>query len=463
VAHPHRNIRFTTTEDGVAISFWEIGEGKPVIILNNFGLSHAELEWTVPSLADFYVEMARRYRVVRYDPRGFGLSGDPPGGWGAVSFSGVHLGMSTHGMGLDISAVVAALGIDAFALMGNSVQGPVAIEYAAKHPKVTELILCESMATVATSYLAPILHTQTAISEIETKTGSEVLTVWERLAPPDEVAQLVNLVRASASRTDQAAPSQMEWDAEDFLAEISIPTLIISTRSDIADTLPDARHLAAGIADSQLQVIVEGNGAPYFSDRSDVLEGIDALLNPTEWTVDPGRAGFRSVVFTDIIESTEFVTRVGDEEGRAAIRDLEQGVAALATDHGGRVVKNLGDGSLVSFGSNSSAIVFALELQGRCEDGELQLRIGMAAGEPIQEDGDIHGTVVIQASRISDLGNAGDVIVADSVRQLAAGKGFDFEPFGEVSLKGFDEPERVWKVTKPPTDGRDEGPSLGGN
>jgi class 3 adenylate cyclase len=112
------------------------------------------------------------------------------------------------------------------------------------------------------------------------------------------------------------------------------------------------------------------------------------------------------------------------------------------------VVENLGDGSLVSFGSNSSAISFALDLQDACSGGPLQIRVGMAAGEPIQEDGDIHGTVVAQASRIGDLGDAGEVIVSDSVRQLAAGKGFTFEPKGEVSLKGFDEPERVWKVTQ---------------
>ena len=115
---------------------------------------------------------------------------------------------------------------------------------------------------------------------------------------------------------------------------------------------------------------------------------------------------------------------------------------------GGRVVKNLGDGSLVSFGSNSSAIAFALVLQDAFRDGPLYLRVGMAAGEPIQEDGDLHGTVVAHASRIGDLGDAGEVIVSDSVRQLAAGKGFDFEPAGEVSLKGFDEPERVWKAAQ---------------
>jgi pimeloyl-ACP methyl ester carboxylesterase len=137
VDYPHRNIRFTTTEDGVSIAFWEIGEGKPIVILNPFGLSHAELEWTVPSLADFYVDLARRYRVIRYDPRGASLSEEPPGGWEAVSPSGAQLGMSTHGMGLDIAAVAAALEIDRFALMGNMIQGPIAIEYAAKHAEVT--------------------------------------------------------------------------------------------------------------------------------------------------------------------------------------------------------------------------------------------------------------------------------------------------------------------------------------
>ena len=124
--------------------------------------------------------------------------------------------------------------------------------------------------------------------------------------------------------------------------------------------------------------------------------------------------------------------------------NLEAQIAGLAAKHGGRVVKNLGDGSLVSFGSNSSAIAFALEVQDQIE-GELQLRIGMAAGEPIQEDGDIHGAVVAQASRVADLGGPGEVIVADSVRQLAIGKGFNFESAGEVSLKGFDQPIAVWR------------------
>ena len=62
VEQPHRNIRFTTTKDGVSIAYWEVGEGKPVIVIQNWGLTHAELEWTVPSIRSFYEEMSKRYR-----------------------------------------------------------------------------------------------------------------------------------------------------------------------------------------------------------------------------------------------------------------------------------------------------------------------------------------------------------------------------------------------------------------
>lgn len=449
VNHPHRDIRFATTEDGVSIAHWEIGTGEPVFILHNFGLSHAELEWTVPAIASFYMDMAETYRVIRFDPRGIGLSGEPPSGWNAVTESGAQQGMSSHEMGLDVSAVASALELDSFALLALSPQGPVCIEYAATHPQVAALILCESFATTAASYSAPLHHAELALSKIEADTG-QIFSIWERVTPPEEINQVLNLVRnavPTAFHKDAWILAQEEWDAEHHLADIAVPTLILCTRSMGGETLSDSRHLAAAIAGSQLRVL-DGTFAPYYSHRAATLEAIDAFLRPNKATSDLGPSGFRTVVFTDIVGSTEYTRRVGDELGRTVIRELETQVASLATDHGGRVVKDLGDGSLVSFGSNSSAITFALDLQDACGDGPLQLRVGMAAGEPIQEDGDIHGTVVAHASRIADLGEAGEVIVSDSVRQLAAGKGFTFEPSGDVTLKGFDEPERVWKVTQ---------------
>ena len=436
--YPHRNIRFTRTEDGVDIAFWEVGKGHPLVIIQNFGLSHAEFEWAAPSLASFYTEVAERYRVIRIDPRGIGLSGDRPVGWDVPP--------STHEMGLDIVAVTAALELDSFALMGVSVACPTAIEFAATHTEsVSQLILCQGFASVASSHLVPVFEAQEAWSKLESDMGTTFLNVWDSVIADVDRSAVTRMVRHSEARL--GALTRRDLDSEDSLGQVEAPTLILSVQG-IESAVNDARRLAAGITRSQLR-LVDGSFAPYWSDRTATLQAIDAFLEPE---IPPGQSepsGFRTVVFTDIVESTEYVRSVGDEAGRAAVRDLEQKVAALASDHGGRVVKNLGDGSLVSFGSNSSAISFALEVQDKCSDGPLSLRVGMAAGEPIQEAGDIHGPVVAHASRIGDLGEAGEVIVSDSVRQLAAGKGFTFEPRGEVSLKGFDEPERIWRVALP--------------
>jgi class 3 adenylate cyclase len=359
-------------------------------------------------------------------------------------------------MGLDIDAVALALELERFALLALPVQGPVAIEYAATHQRVSHLILCDSMANIATGWIGPLLRIGIRMEDIEADYGGAVFNSWERVGPYEEVAELMKLSRASDARAVPGifARSQLEWDAERSLAEIAIPTLILVTPGDDqVDPRPDARHLAAKIAGSELCGLRGGPAgtdrslAPYWTDRVATLEAINALLNPETEVSQPLSSAFRTVVFTDIVGSTEYVRRVGDEPGRVAVRELERKVASLADYHGGRVVKNLGDGSLVSFGSNSSAIRFALEVQEKCSEGPLKLRIGMAAGEPIQEDGDIHGTVVAHASRIGDLGDAGEVIVSDSVRLLAAGKGFTFEPRGKVTLKGFDEPESIWGVT----------------
>ena len=451
--YPPRNIRFVSTEDGVDIAFWEIGEGKPVVIIQSFALSHAELEWGVPSLASFYMDMAERYRLIRFDPRGIGLSGEPPGGWGSVTSSGVQQGMSTTEMGLDISAVSLALELDSFALMGVTIQGPVAIAYAATHPEVSELILFDTTSGIASSPYGSVLRSQKGLELVEEEAGGPVFNLWERVGPLEEVVQLLKLVRASEERsTGDLGPAQLEWDAESLMVDVVVPTLILTMRNTaIVDSLPDARHLAAGIKGSQLVGLeADDRGwAPHWTERTATLRAIDDFLQPDSRGDHPLPSGFQTVVFTDIVGSTEYVRRVGDEAGRAAVREVEGKVASLAADNGGRIVKNLGDGSLISFGSNSSAIAFALDLQRAFRSGPLQLRVGMAAGEPIQEDGDIHGTVVAHASRIGDLGDAREVIVSDSVRQLAAGKGFTFEPRGEVTLKGFEEPERVWKVTRP--------------
>ncbi len=189
--------------------------------------------------------------------------------------------------------------------------------------------------------------------------------------------------------------------------------------------------------------------APWLADLDSVVEAFVSFLT-ADHHLSTGQADdeLRTVVFTDLVSSTEGLSRLGDEEGRSKIREVERIVSELCSEHHGRLVKNLGDGSLISFKSTQRALTFALDLQDKMMTSPFDMRIGMSAGEPIQEDDDIHGAVVVQASRIADLGQASEILVADSVRQLSIGKGFGFEPRGEVQLKGFDEHTTVWKVTQ---------------
>ena len=449
---PHHDIKFTTTADGVNVAYWEIGSGLPVVITHNWSFSHAELEWTVPSIASFYIALSERYRVIRFDPRGSGLS-DKEFYERGTSVSGAQLGLSTEEAGLDIAAVAEACGVDRFVLMAVGSQGPVAIEFAARHPEMLiGLILCDTTAKVKGSWLDAAIRSQAALSEIEAEVGASPVSFVEHMVPSDELRDWDALERSFRPVGENLTASVLAmggWDASPLLATVETATLIIVSRNPVVDFVVEARKLAAGIPNSQMR-IVDGTFAPYVADRSVVLDAIANLLGTetepdvVESISDP--SGFRTVVFTDVVGSTEFMQRVGDEQGRSAMRSVERLVVEAAADHGGTVVKHLGDGSLISFGSNSNALAFAVALQHRIEREPLQIRVGMAAGEPIQEDGDIHGAVVSQASRVADLGTAGEVMVADSVRQLALGKGYTFEPKGEVSLKGFNQPTKVWKV-----------------
>ena len=430
------DIQFTTTSDGVTIAYWSIGSGPPLIIIQNFSLSHAELEWAVPSMAGLYTALAKDHRVIRFDPRHAGMSE-----------TGKDLDTTLVGMGHDISAVADACGLDEFALFAIATMGPVAIDYTATHPeRVNHLILCDTYPAAAESRHAKWIEAQSAMVRLDD--GKLSATLFREKTPKDEVDAVVALATGATTRDIPfISPSLLAWDAKDRLEDIQALTLVLVTRRSRITSLDEARRLATAIPSAQLKTI-EADYLPYFADHDLVLDVIGGFLGTKPGTTSrPAASGFTTVVFTDLVASTEMMNRLGDAEGRSAFRLVEQTTAELATEHHGEVIKYTGDGSLVAFPATSGALSFAVVMQEAMEASSMELRIGMAAGEPIHEDGDLHGAVVHQASRIADQASASEIVVADAVRQLALGKGFDFASAGETTLKGFDEPVRLWKVT----------------
>ena len=432
-----REIHFATTADGLSIAHWSIGSGPPLIYTQNVTFNHAELEWGVPSMARLYETLARHVMVIRFDVRGGGMS-DPIG-------DAEHAGL--EGFCLDIDAVAAAIGLESFHLLGVNSMGPVVLHYAATRPEaVDHLVLCDTGPSVADMPLANYVTAQQAL----VVAGVGVQLSFVDWIPPDDVRGFEALFEQATNLSPEITESMIRWDVSSVLGEITAPTLVIRSRESQLTNQASTRRLVAGIGDAQMR-IVEGRLAPFAADQADVVAAIAGFLGlaPTQTARSPG---LRTVVFTDLVSSTELLSELGDEEGRAAFREIEELSAELGAAWDGRVVKYTGDGSLLSFESTTSALRFALALQERLQAGRLALRIGMAAGEPIQEGDDLHGAVVVQASRIADLGQSGEIIVSDSVRQLAVGKGFTFASLGEVELKGFDEPAVVWSLLAGPSD-----------
>lgn len=434
VARP--NVRFTTTADGVDIGFWEVGSGPPLLLAQNRSLSHAELEWTVPSMAALYLELARYFRVVRFDPRGAGISGEPP-----------EEGVTLHGLAEDIGAVARALDEEELNLMGAVSLGPSAVMHAVSQPElVTRLVLCD------TGPVLGDLHLNTYVKATDSLVDLGVVPSLVGLfpsTPTEDLPALERLMRASLYDRPPIKPRDLSsFDVSEILEQVRAPTMVLKSQHSLYTDMTQTRRLLSGIPNAELRA-VPGTMAPWLADLDSVVAAFVSFLTGGHHEPGQGRGpGLLTVVFTDLVSSTQILDHQGDVEGRRTFREIEDLIVDLCARHGGQLVKNLGDGSLLTFESTSRAIAFSLDLQDHMASRPVRMRIGMAAGEPIQENGDIHGAVVVQASRIADLGKAGEVIVSDSVRQLAVGKGFEFQPRGEIRLKGFEEAQRVWVTTR---------------
>jgi len=186
-------------------------------------------------------------------------------------------------------------------------------------------------------------------------------------------------------------------------------------------------------------------------DERSVGSFMGAILEP-EVGEPFAHTAFRAILFTDIEGSTARTMRVGDAGAMRLLRAHDTIVRAALATHAGLEVKHTGDGIMASFTSVTDAVRSALEIQSKVaernrEAGDpLRLRVGVSCGEPVTEEGDLFGTAVELAARLSAHGFAGGILVSSAVREVCLGKGFAFEDHGVAELKGFDEPVRLYGV-----------------
>ena len=184
-----------------------------------------------------------------------------------------------------------------------------------------------------------------------------------------------------------------------------------------------------------------------------------AEINPAGAALLPGGSmndrdpGIRTVLFTDIVDSTSLTQSLGDEAAMAMLDTHNTVVRKALGDSSGREVKHTGDGIMASFLSPASAVKCAIQIQSELAkhesnrgDQSVRIRIGAAAGEPVEQHNDLFGCTVQLASRLCSAASPEQILVSNAIAELCLGKGFSFQDIGEVTLKGFDQPVRAHAV-----------------
>jgi class 3 adenylate cyclase len=159
-------------------------------------------------------------------------------------------------------------------------------------------------------------------------------------------------------------------------------------------------------------------------------------------------SAFRTILFTDLEDSTALAERLGPSEYMSLLREHDTVIRrALLASHG-REVKHTGDGIMAAFDDVPDVLAGALAIQAGFADKPYNVRIGMACGEPVDHDDDLFGPTVNLASRICDAARPGEILVSEAVRRVGEESGFAFEGGDPVTLKGFAEAVRVFKLVR---------------
>ncbi|GAG22929.1 unnamed protein product, partial [marine sediment metagenome] len=240
-------IQYAQTADGVSIAFYTLGEGMPLVAMPNTPFSHTQLEWQIPELRSFYERLAEKRLLVRYDPRGTGLSERDVADYSLDAYL------------LDLEAVVDHLGLERFTLYAAFALGPVGIAYGARHPeRVSRLLLWCSWARASDAWRSPLAQSFVALRdkdwETYTETVAHALLGWSAGEP---VRRYAALMRESATRERMRAAlaACSEFDVTSLLPQVRSPAVVLHRRGVAFPGVDNARALASQIANARLIVL----------------------------------------------------------------------------------------------------------------------------------------------------------------------------------------------------------------
>jgi len=438
------DIRYALTADRVRIAYSETGDGPPLMFVRGW-ITHLELMWAEPSFRAFMEALAQRFRVIRFDARGNGLSDreiDRPNLSDFVA---------------DVEAVIGAAGVDRCVLWGSSFGGPIAIAFAARCPEHVDRLVLEgtyptwqdTRTTRQRRSIADLMRMLENSPEMATTAISYVTDPAPGSRHEDRGRRI--LASVAPDYLGYLYVLASKFDVREEVERITVPTLVLHARDSQVFPSRDARELAGAIPAARYVELNSEQHNPWEGEAAVALDAVCRFAGVRPARYDPpGGSRVSVLMFTDLVASTPTADRYGDLVAAGLRRSHDAIVTAAVQEYGGELVKFTGDGAFARFYTASSAlraakrIIEAAEQNDESEGPSLAIKVGLNAGEPIEEAGDLHGSAVNLAARVCGDAGGNEVLVSAAVRDLASGKGFRFADRGRAVLKGFSEPTRLF-------------------
>lgn len=437
-AKHHRSpIRYTKS-GGLSIAYQVTGGGPLDLVLVPGFVSHLEKDWDEPRHARFLDRLGSFTRLIRFDKRGTGLS-DRPG-----DLPDLETRMD------DVRAVMDAVGSERAVLFGYSEGGPMSILFAATYPeRVHALVLYGTYARRVRADDYPWAATEEERMAYADQIERE--WAWEadmrQMCPnADDAMALWWGERARAAASPGAARNLIlmnsHIDVRDVLPAVHVRTLVLHRIHDPDAPVEGARYVAEHIPGARF---VELPGVDHFvaMDPDQILDEVEEFITGARPVPQVHRV-LGSILFSDIVGSTELARKLGDREWSDLLAQHDRAFHQMLGSFGGELVDTAGDGVLALFDGPARAIRGGLAVRDHLATLGLEVRVGIHTGEIERQGGTVRGIAVHLAARVAEIAQAGEVLVTSTTKDLVEGSGITFAEHGEWSFKGFDTARRVY-------------------
>jgi class 3 adenylate cyclase len=430
-----------------AVAYQVFGEGPTDLVFITQWGTNVDTIWEEPSAARYFDRLASFARVIVFDKRGTGVSDPIP----LDDMPPVDRWME------DIHTVMNAAGSERAVIVGDTEGGSLAIVFAATYPQRTHsLVLINAIARSfhGTEYpIGYLPHEQTRILEMFVAQHGTTGRVIDFTAPSWANDARIRNWWAKFQRSTMppmVVEASIAWqqrvDVTSVLKAISVPTLVIHRSDNTYHKVEFGRWIADRIEGSEWIELEGADSLPFHAGPfGEILDHVEAFVTG-ERAHAPIERRLATVLFTDVVGSTELAAKLGDEAWLDILSEINRISDRLIERFGGTRIDSTGDGCVATFDSPANAVTTARMILEDVSQFDVDMRAGLHTGEITVLDDDIGGIGVHIASRVMSHSPDGGIAVSSTVKDLTVGSPIAYTPLGTFTLKGVPDDWALYSV-----------------